>query len=235
VTHPSTDRRPAPARPGTVLRFDRVERAVHWSTACLFGILIATALPLYFSSIESFIGRRALIAQIHLWAGVALAVPIIVGLAGPWGARLRSDIRRCNLWSPGELRWLRTLGQARDVALDKFNPGQKLNAVFTGGVVVVMLATGLVMHSIHLFSVDWRTGATFVHDVVFFVASIVIVGHIGFALTHPAALRSMFKGTVTTAWVKRHAPAWDENDVAHSTAPGPDPNGRSTAPRAAGE
>jgi formate dehydrogenase subunit gamma len=227
VTHPSTDARPAQTGPEYVLRFDRVERAVHWSTAFLFGILIATALPLYFSSIESFVGRRSLLAEIHLWAGVALGVPIVVGVSGRWGARLRSDIRRCNVWTPGEVRWLRKLGGARDVLLDKFNPGQKLNAVFTAGVIVVMLATGLVMHSIHLFPIDWRTGATFVHDVVFFVASAVIVGHIGFALTHPPALRSMFKGTVTEAWARRHTAGWRPDEAPARRVGGlgaPEPN-----------
>jgi hypothetical protein len=68
-----------------VFRFDRVERAAHWVNALLFGILMATALPLYFAQVESIVGRRALIAEIHVWAGVALPVPLIISLAGPWG------------------------------------------------------------------------------------------------------------------------------------------------------
>src|ERR1700722_19185674 len=76
-----------------LLRFDRVERVAHWANALLFGILMATALPLYFVQVESLVGRRELIAQIHTWSGVALPIPLIVSLAGPWGARLRRDVR----------------------------------------------------------------------------------------------------------------------------------------------
>src|SRR5271170_1357985 len=88
--------RPAPAE-RRVLRFDRVERFAHWANAILFGILMATALPLYFVQIEQFIGRRHLVEEIHLWAGLMLPIPLLVSLAGPWGARLRRDLRRFSL------------------------------------------------------------------------------------------------------------------------------------------
>ena len=35
-----------------------------------------------------------------------------------------------------------------------------------------------------------------------------IAGHVLFALTHPGALRSMFRGWVTEAWARRHAAGW---------------------------
>ena len=46
--------------------------AGHLSTAVGFGILMATALPLYFVQVEALVGRRALVAEIHTWTGVAL-------------------------------------------------------------------------------------------------------------------------------------------------------------------
>jgi formate dehydrogenase subunit gamma len=57
--------------------------------------------------------------------------------------------------------------------------------------------------------VSVRTGATFVHDVFAVAFTVVIVGHISFAVTHPQALRSMVKGWVPAQWARRHAPAWD--------------------------
>ena len=68
-----------------ILRFDRVQRSAHWANALLFGILMTTALPLYFGSLADVVGRRHLIAQIHPWAGIALPFPMIVSLIGPWG------------------------------------------------------------------------------------------------------------------------------------------------------
>ncbi|HEY5273295.1 MAG TPA: cytochrome b/b6 domain-containing protein [Acidimicrobiales bacterium] len=191
-----------------VLRFDRVERAAHWMNALLFGVLMATALPLYFAQVENIVGRRALIAEIHVWSGVALPIPLIISLAGPWGARFRRDLRRVNVWTRAEILWLRSVGMQRLVRPDKFNPGQKLNAIFTGGAIVVMLGTGSILKWFRFFPVDWRTGATFVHDLLAAGIFVVVFGHIAFALTHPDALRAMFKGWVSESWAKRHASGW---------------------------
>ena len=190
-----------------ILRFDRVQRSAHWANALLFGILMATALPLYFGSLADIVGRRHLIAQIHLWAGIALPIPMVVSLIGPWGARMRRDARRINRWSREEIRWLRSLGRT-STELDKFNPGQKLNAIFTAGVIVVMLATGSMLQWFRFFPVTWRTGATFVHDVFAFAIFFVVFGHIAIALTHPQSMRSMIKGWVTENWAARHAAVW---------------------------
>lgn len=217
-----------PAAPGSgrgrILRFDRVERAAHWCTAALFAILMATALPLYFVQVESFVGRRELVAQIHVWSGVALPVPLILSLAGPWGGRLRQDIRRVSLWTAGEVRWLRSLGWRELPTTDKFNAGQKLNALFTAGAIVVMLATGSILKWYRFFPLDWRTGATFVHDVLALGIFVVVVGHVAFALTHRDALRSMFRGWVTEAWARRHASDWlaeEMEEEADSASPPP--------------
>ncbi len=219
--------RPSGARPGAplrLLRFDRVQRAAHWANAALFGLLVLTALPLYFPSVERVVGRHVLVATIHVWAGIAWPVPLLVSLIGPWGARMRRDVRRFNRWTRRELDWLWHFGNV-DLEKDKFNPGQKLNAVFIGGAIVVFLGTGVVMKWFGLFPVDWRTGATFVHEVLAFVVVAVVLGHILMALTHRDALRSMVRGWVTVAWARRNAPRWarEELDGARPTEP--------TAPR----
>lgn len=180
---------------------------------------MATALPLYFVQVESFVGRRELVAEIHTWAGVALPVPLIVSLVGPWGAQLRRDIRRVNLWTASEVRWLRSLGQRELPRPDKFNPGQKLNALFTVGAIVVMLATGSILKWYRFFPLEWRTGATFVHDVLALGIFLVVTGHVAFALTHRDALRSMFRGWVTEAWARGHASGWLEEEQGKEATP----------------
>ena len=94
-----------------IVRFDAVQRAAHWANALLFGILMATALPLYFGSIAAVVGRRALVEEIHLWAGIALPVPLLVTILGPWGAQFRRDLRRINVWTRDEVIWLKALGR----------------------------------------------------------------------------------------------------------------------------
>lgn len=200
----------------TVLRFDRVERTVHWLNASLFLILIATGAALYFTPLIALVGRRRLIEQVHLYAGLSLPLPLLLGLAGSWGRRLRRDVGRINRWTEEDLQWLRglvnTASGRRQAALrprlGKFNAGQKLNAAFVAGGGLVMLGTGALLRWYVPFPLSWRAGATFVHNwlaVIFFIA---IVGHIAFALADREALRSMLGGRVSRAWAARHAPAW---------------------------
>ena len=191
-----------------IVRFDSVQRTAHWANALLFGILMLTALPLYFPSLSDVVGRRALVANIHVWSGLVLPVPVVVSLLGPWGAQMRQDVRRINVWTSDEVKWLRQLGRNAPRVLDKFNPGQKLNAIFVGASILVMLATGFVLKWFGFFPVGWRTGATFVHDVLALAIFVVVSGHILFALTHPESMRSMLKGWVSEAWAARNAPGW---------------------------
>lgn len=216
-----------------LLRFDRVQRGAHWANAALFGILMLSALPLYFTSVEALFGRRALMAQIHLWAGVALPVPLVISLVGPWGAMMRADVRRFNRWTAEELRWLVSLGRGFPMAMDKFNPGQKLNAIFVGGSIAVMFGTGCVMAWFGLFPVSWRTGATFVHDTLALMIFVAVVGHIGLALAHPTSLRSMLSGWVCSSWAAKHAPRWLGEQQAAASPAIPSPPTPSGSPGAA--
>ncbi len=191
-----------------ILRFDRVERLAHWVNAAFFTALILTALPLYFGQVEALVGRRAVIAEIHTWTGILLPVPLLISMSGSWGKRFRADISRFGLWTQSELNWLRSIGRYPLVESDKFNPGQKLNALFIGSSIVVMFGTGFILHWFNFFPLDWRTGATFVHDVLAFAIVVVILGHIFFALTHREALKSIFTGHITRSWAAQHAKRW---------------------------
>jgi formate dehydrogenase subunit gamma len=201
TTHPTTQ---SAIR---VLRFDRVQRTAHWANAALFGVLMFTAIPLYFGSFFGVVFPRHVIAMIHLWCGLALPLPIVISLLGPWGRGMRRDVRRFNYWTKGEIRWLRTLGRS-SLEADKFNPGQKLNAIFIGAAILVMLVTGSMLQWFRFFSVPLRQGATFVHDLFALAIFVVVIGHIYMAITHSESLRSIFKGWVSESWAKTHAPAW---------------------------
>ena len=190
-----------------VLRFDRVQRGAHWANATLFGLLMFTAIPLYFGTFFGVVMQRHLMAQIHLWSGLALPIPIIVSLLGPWGRQMRRDVRRINYWTRREVEWMRTLGKS-PLEADKFNPGQKLNAIFIAAVIILMLVTGAVLQWFRLFPVPWRVGATFVHDVFAYAIFAVVIGHVFVALAHPESLRSMFSGWVSEKWAAKHAPSW---------------------------
>jgi formate dehydrogenase subunit gamma len=210
----TTRRSPSKARSSReLLRFDWVERVAHWLTAIAFLILIFTGAALYIPALVGFVGRRVLVVRIHVDAGLALPLPLIISLAGSWGNGLRADLKRLNRWSSDDKEWMRRSVHwepTDKLATGKFNAGQKLNAAIVGGTMIVMLMTGSVMHWPYYFALSWRTGATFIHDIVALGFFVVVVGHIGMALTHPPALRSIFTGRISRAWAKRHAPVWLE-------------------------
>ena len=194
------------------LRFDRVERLVHWTIAALFGVLLATGSALYFGSLFGVVLNRHTIQWIHLWAGLFLPAPLLAAALGPWGRRVRRDVHHFAKWRAGELRWVLTAGRAR-VKFGKFNPGQKLNAVLAGGLLAVLYVSGAMLQWFSFFSVNTRVAATFVHDSFALFVAILITGHVIMALAHPQALRSMFSGTVSEKWVAKHAPRWLEDEL----------------------
>ena len=211
MTRPSPEPPTPPDDAGWLVRFDRAERAAHWLMAVMFIVLILTGATLYVPQLVELIGRRRLVERVHVDVGLALPLPLVVTLAGPWGRALRQDFRRLNRWTGDDRRWFRCLLRREptyDLAVGKFNPGQKLNASFTLGVLLVMLMTGSVMHWEYYWPLSWRTGATFVHESLAYAFVAVVLGHVFMALTHPGALRSMITGRVTRRWAGRHAPAW---------------------------
>lgn len=197
-----------------LLRFDRAERIAHWANAALFGVCIVTAAMLYVGPLSGIVGRRDVVRDVHVWAGLALPLPLLFGWLSPM---FRRDVARLNRWSSGDRRWLRTLGRDRNVRLGKFNPGQKLNAAFTAGAIFVMLATGYVMRWFDPFPLEWRTGATFVHDWLAAALLVTITGHIMFALRDSDSLGSMFSGHVDPEWARLRAPAWHDEEAGPST------------------
>lgn len=195
------------ARMVQLLRFDAVQRSAHWLNAALFTILVVTAIPLYFGSFFGLVLPRFTVEQIHLWTGIVLPIPLVVSVVGPWGRNMRRDVRRVSYWTREEIAWLRSLGRT-PLARDKFNPGQKLNAIFVAASIPVMLVTGVVLKWFQFFPVSWRAGSTFVHDTFSWLIVGVVVGHVVMALTHRGSMRSMVGGRVSEEWAAANATAW---------------------------
>ncbi|MGW3727978.1 cytochrome b/b6 domain-containing protein, partial [Streptomyces sp. NPDC000851] len=94
----------APAAATTVRRFSRAERWVHRTTAALMGVCVLTAACLYIPELAELVGRRALVVTVHEWAGLALPVPVLAGLAS---RAFRGDLRLLNRFGPHDRVWLR--------------------------------------------------------------------------------------------------------------------------------
>lgn len=195
----------APAR-ADVLRFTRGERAVHWATAVLVLVGMATAAVLYLGALAVAVGHRQIVEAIHVYCGYALPVPMLAGL----GLRAyRVDARRLNRFTPDDWRWLRSRRRRDgDIPVGKFNAGQKLNAAASAAAILILFGTGILMHFTHLADVAYRTGATFVHDWVALALGITVLGHISYALRDAESRRGMRTGRVHATWARYEHGAW---------------------------
>ncbi|MFF1442575.1 cytochrome b/b6 domain-containing protein [Streptomyces sp. NPDC058295] len=199
----------APPATTEIPRFTRAERWVHRTTALLMGVCVVTAAFLYIPEFAQLVGRRELVVRIHEWAGLALPVPVLAGLAS---RAFRADLRHLNRFGPHDRRWLGAAlrrdkrRESRPAA--KFNAGQKIYAAWIAGATLVMVGTGLLMWFTHLTPIMWRTSATFVHDWLALTIGVVLAGHIGMALGDPEARRGMRTGSVSREWARREHRLW---------------------------
>ncbi|WP_217550246.1 cytochrome b/b6 domain-containing protein [Streptomyces sp. GbtcB6] len=199
----------APAATERLHRFTAAARWVHRTTALLMGLCVATAACLYIPQLAVLVGRRELVVRIHECAGLALPVPVLLGLAS---RAFRRDLGFLNRFGPHDRLWLHA-ALSRDKRpssrpAGKFNAGQKIYANWIAGATLVMLGTGLLMWFTHLAPLMWRTSATFVHDWLALTIGVVLAGHIGMALGDPEARRGLRTGTVSREWAKREHPLW---------------------------
>lgn len=196
-----------PLSPDRIRRFSRAERWIHRAFAVLMGVGMLTAAMLYWGPLSTLVGRRDLVETVHFFTGLLLPVPLLIGLVT--SAAFRADARRLSRFQPGDAAWLRAGDRRRGAyPSGKFNAGQKLNAAFVLGAVVVLLATGLMMYFFDLWPDDIRTGATFVHDAFAAMVVVVTAGHIWMAWRHPLAREGLRTGSVPRDWAEREHALW---------------------------
>lgn len=189
-----------------MIRFSRAERYLHRSIAALTFVLLATAAVLYLPSISVLVGNRPLVSDIHVIAGFALPIPIVLAL---FSRAFRRDADTLNRFTPSDWQWLRSRDRRSGrLPVGKFNAGQKLNSAFTLGWILVMLLTGSIMFFNSYFPDDIRTGATFVHDWLTLLIVVVVGGHIYMAMGDAEARVGMRTGEVSKDWAKREHAEW---------------------------
>lgn len=200
-------------RSGRIERFTPATRALHWASAAAILTCAVTGLVLYVGPLTALVGRRVLVKDVHVTAGMLIPVPLLAAYAGPWRRGVRAELRRLGRWTAADRRWFRTRGREAADQVGKFNAGQKANAAFVAGMIPLMLVTGSMMKWFHYFPDQYRTGATFVHDWTAIATWVVVTGHILFAVNDPGSLRGMVTGRVSRAWAATHHPRWAEEQA----------------------
>jgi len=197
---------PTSEPPATLRRFASAEQWAHRAIALLTVVLLLTAALLYIPDLGGLIGNRQIVRVVHEVAGFALPVPILIAL---FSRAFRDDAGRLNRFLPSDWEWLRKRDRRSGrIPVGKFNAGQKLNAAFTLGSIIVMFATGAMMFFSSYFTDALRTGATFVHDWLALVVLVVTIGHVYMAFNDATARAGMRTGEVPLAWAEREHGAW---------------------------
>src|SRR3954470_1620968 len=166
-----------------VERFGRTERALHWTHATAFLILLASGLCLYLPALSELVGRRGLFKDVHVYTAVAwlCALTLVVLLGNR--RRLRATLR--------EIEYLRE---------GRFNRGQMLNAVATAAFSVLFTVTGVLLW---LGERDTRfrfANTLLIHDWLMYVSVVLFAGHLFLALRHRHSLVGITRGWVREDW-----------------------------------
>ncbi|MBK3642787.1 cytochrome b/b6 domain-containing protein [Streptomyces sp. MBT33] len=200
---------PRPEHAGRIRRFSTAERMIHRTTGCLMLLCLVSAACLYLGPLAQLVGRRHLLVTVHEWSGISLPLPPLLGLLSP---AFRADLRRLNRFAVYDRQWLRAVRRRRTSPearpAGKFNAGQKLYAGWIAGAVPVMLFTGLLMWFLGLLPFISRTSAIFVHDILAWAITFVLLGHVSKALKDPEARLGMRTGYVSHEWAQRHHSRW---------------------------
>lgn len=198
-----------PEHPDRVRRFTAAERWVHRATGYLMLVCLVTAACLYLGPLAQLVGRRHLMVTLHEWSGISLPLPTLLGLLSP---AFRADLRRLNRFAVYDRQWLRAVRRRRTSPearpAGKFNAGQKLYAGWIAGAVLVMMSTGLLMWFAGLLPFVSRTSAIFVHDILAWAITFVLLAHMRKALEDPEARRGMRTGYVSRTWAQRYHARW---------------------------
>ncbi|MGW9027656.1 cytochrome b/b6 domain-containing protein [Streptomyces sp. NPDC055722] len=198
-----------PEHDGRVRRFSTAERMVHRATGYLMLVCLVSAACLYLGPLAQLVGRRHLMVTVHEWSGISLPLPFLLGLFSP---AFRADLRRLNRFAVYDRRWLRAVRRRRTSPearpAGKFNAGQKLYAGWIAGSVLVMAFTGLLMWFMGLLPFISRTSAIFVHDLLAWAITFVVLGHMRKAFEDPEARLGMRTGYVSRSWAERYHSRW---------------------------
>ena len=204
----------------TILRFNTLERFVHWMTASCFIVLALSGLNITF-------GKRLLLPLIGAdtfatwsqWAKYAhnflsfpftLGVVVILLMWIAWNIPHKVDVE-----------WMKEGGGIvgdKHPPAERFNAGQKMVywIVVVGGGLVA--ATGyLMMFPFYLTDIAGMQLAQIVHGVVALLFVAAMLGHIYIGtIGMEGAFEAMGTGEVDLNWAKQHHSRWVEEELAKS-------------------
>jgi formate dehydrogenase subunit gamma len=192
-----------------VERFRTSERVLHWFVTVTFFTLLLSGLGLYsrlFNSYFSLFGGGHQAIVFHKIAGVLFFCASIF--------MFLNHKKDMTTFDEDDKAWLAKRGGylTRDenhFNMGKYNPGQKIFAIFTGAATLILGVTGVVIWIQGSFPRVLVQLSLMMHGLMFVLAIMFVVVHIYLAtIGNPGTLESMLYGHVRKVWAKRHHPKW---------------------------
>ncbi|HEY3920872.1 MAG TPA: cytochrome b/b6 domain-containing protein [Gaiellaceae bacterium] len=176
-------------------RWTRTERALHWVHAAAFCVLLGSGLCLYLPSLSELVSRRPLLKHIHIYTAAAWAVAIVLLLIAGNRRTLRSTLRELDTLDPN----------------GRMNRGQQLNTIVTVAFAILFSVSGFLLWYGERDTRFRFAGTLLVHDWLMYVAFVLFLGHLYYALILPStrhSLNGMTRGWVREEWAARRHPGW---------------------------
>ena len=190
-------------------RFTTSERVLHWIVTAGFFFLFLTGLGLYsrlFNGYFAFFGGGQNAIFIHKIAGVVFFFSSLYMYLNH-----KKDI---SSFDADDRQWIDQRGGylsrgARHFNIGKYNPGQKLFAIFIAAATLVLGVTGLFIWAPAAFPRWIVQLSLMLHGLMFVGAAMFMVLHVYLAtIGNPGTLEAMLYGDVRKRWARQHHPKW---------------------------
>jgi formate dehydrogenase subunit gamma len=163
--------------------------------AAAFVVLLGSGLCLYLPSLAEVVNRRPLLKHIHIYTAAAWAVAIVLILVAGNRRTLRGTVRELDTLDPN----------------GRMNRGQQLNTIVTVVFAALFSVSGFLLWYGERDTRFRFAGTLLVHDWLMYVAFVLFLGHLYYALILPStrhSLNGMTRGWVREEWAARRHPGW---------------------------
>jgi formate dehydrogenase subunit gamma len=190
-------------------RFRTSERVLHWIVTSCFFTLLFTGLGLYsrlFNGYFNLFGGGQNAILIHKITGIIFFFSSLYMFFNH-----KKDV---SSFDEDDWHWIKKYGgylskNGSHFDIGKYNPGQKLFAVFIAVTTVALGFTGIIIW-IPLAFPRWIVQLSLLVHGLMFVGSIMfVIVHVYLAtIGNPGTIEAMLYGDVRKMWAKKHHPKW---------------------------
>ncbi len=200
--------------PGPPIRVDRygpAARVNHWITASSLILLALSGLAMFHPSLfflTDLFGGGQNTRTFHPWIGVVLFFSFFIFFAQLWRANIPKRV---------DFVWLshyKDIVSGNEEALPelgKYNAGQKFIFWSMAGLILVLIASGILIWDQYFgeaTAVETKRFAVLIHSIAAVFIILVFILHVYAAIWTRGTLRAMTRGNVTGGWAWRHYRKW---------------------------